>query len=70
LRPHEYDPQPGTSHVNCSYANGVKLIFRGDGWLDLSLGHNYSVKKTSASIQGCSFCPPLGLDNLGGGWFH
>ena len=31
----EYDPQPGTSHVNCSYANGVKLVFRGDGWGDL-----------------------------------
>jgi hypothetical protein len=30
----EYDPQVGTSHVNCSYANGVKLIFRGDGWGD------------------------------------
>jgi predicted dehydrogenase len=30
----EYDPQVGTSHVNCVYANGVKLIFRGDGWGD------------------------------------
>ena len=30
-----YEPKPGTSHVYCAYSNGVKLVFRGDGWLDL-----------------------------------
>ena len=30
-----YEPKPGTSHVYCAYANGVKLVLRGDGWLDL-----------------------------------
>jgi predicted dehydrogenase len=29
-----YEPVPNTSHVNCTYANGVKLVFRGDGWGD------------------------------------
>jgi predicted dehydrogenase len=34
----EYEPVPNTSHVNCKYANGVKLVMRGDGWIEPSLG--------------------------------
>jgi hypothetical protein len=30
----EYEPMPG-SRVHCTYANGVKLVFRGDEFLDL-----------------------------------
>jgi hypothetical protein len=31
----EYEPKPNSTHVHCTYSNGVKLVFRGDGWLDL-----------------------------------
>ena len=31
----EYEPKAGTSHVYARYANGVRLVMRGDGWLDL-----------------------------------
>jgi hypothetical protein len=35
----EYEPKPGTSHVYCRYANGVRLVLRGDGWLGLGTCH-------------------------------
>ena len=35
----EYEPKEGTSHVYCRYANGVRLVFRGDGWLGLGTCH-------------------------------